>query len=301
MFNKITIIGCGLIGSSILRAALKKKLSRKIYAYDKSKETISYLKNMKFDENIETDLSIAVKDTDLIIIATPLSSYKEILLSIKDHINQDTILTDTGSVKKEVNKIVQGFNLKNISWIASHPIAGTEESGPAAGFADLFQNRWCIISPGESVKKENIEKVKNFWELVGCKTKIMSFKDHDYILSLTSHLPHAIAYNIVKSAVEINDKLKSDVVKYSAGGLRDFTRIASSDPLMWRDIFIDNSENIIEVLESFTKNLEEMKKAIKEKNSNKLTQIFSSTKNVRKEIIKAGQDTDTPDFGRKKN
>ena len=301
MFNKITIIGCGLIGSSILRAALKKKLSRKIYAYDKSKETISYLKNMKFDENIETDLSIAVKDADLIIIATPLSSYKEILLSIKDHINQDTILTDTGSVKKEVNKIVQGFNLKNISWIASHPIAGTEESGPAAGFADLFQNRWCIISPGESVKKENIEKVKNFWELVGCKTKIMSFKDHDYILSLTSHLPHAIAYNIVKSAVEINDKLKSDVVKYSAGGLRDFTRIASSDPLMWRDIFIDNSENIIEVLESFTKNLEEMKKAIKEKNSNKLTQIFSSTKNVRKEIIKAGQDTDTPDFGRKKN
>ena len=301
MFNKITIVGCGLIGSSILRAAIKKKVSKTIHAYDKSKETVSFLKNMKFDENIETDLSIAVKNTDLIIIAAPLSSYKEILLSIKDHINHETILTDTGSVKKEVNKIVQGFNLKNISWVASHPIAGTEESGPAAGFADLFQNRWCIITPGENAKKENIEKVKKFWELIGCKTKIMSFNDHDYILSLTSHLPHAIAYNIVKSAVESKEKLKSDVIKYSAGGLRDFTRIASSDPSMWRDIFIDNSENIIEVLDSFTKNLEEMKKAIKEKNSNKLIQIFSSTKDVRKEIIKEGQDTDKPDFGRKKN
>ena len=301
MFNKITIVGCGLIGSSILRAAIKKKVSKTIHAYDKSKETVSFLKNMKFDENIETDLSIAVKNTDLIIIAAPLSSYKEILLSIKDHINHETILTDTGSVKKEVNKIVQGFNLKNISWVASHPIAGTEESGPAAGFADLFQNRWCIISPGENAKKENIEKVKKFWELIGCKTKIMSFNDHDYILSLTSHLPHAIAYNIVKSAVESKEKLKSDVIKYSAGGLRDFTRIASSDPSMWRDIFIDNSENIIEVLDTFTKNLEEMKKAIKEKNSNKLIQIFSSTKDVRKEIIKEGQDTDKPDFGRKKN
>ena len=301
MFNKITIVGCGLIGSSILRAAIKKKVSKTIHAYDKSKETVSFLKNMKFDENIETDLSIAVKNTDLIIIAAPLSSYKEILLSIKDHINHETILTDTGSVKKEVNKIVQGFNLKNISWVASHPIAGTEESGPAAGFADLFQNRWCIITPGENAKKENIEKVKKFWELIGCKTKIMSFNDHDYILSLTSHLPHAIAYNIVKSAVESKEKLKSDVIKYSAGGLRDFTRIASSDPSMWRDIFIDNSENIIEVLDSFTKNLEEMKKAIKEKNSNKLIQIFSSTKDVRKEIIKEGQDIDKPDFGRKKN
>tara|TARA_X000000368_G_C23052370_1_gene722076 strand:+ start:539 stop:1444 length:906 start_codon:yes stop_codon:yes gene_type:complete len=301
MFNKITIVGCGLIGSSILRAAIKKKVSKTIHAYDKSKETVSFLKNMKFDENIETDLSIAVKNTDLIIIAAPLSSYKEILLSIKDHINHETILTDTGSVKKEVNKIVQGFNLKNISWVASHPIAGTEESGPAAGFADLFQNRWCIISPGENAKKENIEKVKKFWELIGCKTKIMSFNDHDYILSLTSHLPHAIAYNIVKSAVESKEKLKSDVIKYSAGGLRDFTRIASSDPSMWRDIFIDNSENIIEVLDTFTKNLEEMKKAIKEKNSNKLIQIFSSTKDVRKEIIKEGQDIDKPDFGRKKN
>jgi len=301
MFSKISIIGCGLIGSSILRAARKKNVSKLIYVYDKSKDVASFLKDKKLSENVTNDIPSAVKDSELIIIASPLSSYKEIFLLIKDHLKKGTIITDTGSVKREANKIVQGFNLKNVSWIPSHPIAGTEESGPESGFAELFENRWCIISPEENAKKDEIEKVKKFWELIGSKTKIMSFNDHDYILSLTSHLPHAIAYNIVKSAVESKEKLKSDVIKYSAGGLRDFTRIASSDPSMWRDIFIDNSENIIEVLDSFTKNLEEMKKAIKEKNSNKLIQIFSSTKDVRKEIIKEGQDIDKPDFGRKKN
>ena len=301
MFNKISIIGCGLIGSSILRAINKKNISKNISVYDKSKDVVSFLKEKELSKNITNDISNVVKNADLIIIAAPLSSYKEIFLSIKDHLNKKTIVTDTGSVKKEVNKIIEGFNLKNVSWIASHPIAGTEESGPKAGFAELFENRWCIISPGENAKKNDVEKVKKFWELIGSKTKIMSFSDHDYILSLTSHLPHAIAYTIVRSSVKNEDKLKDEVIKYSAGGLRDFTRIASSDPIMWRDIFIDNSENILKVLDAFSNNLEEMKKAIREKNSDKLSQIFSSTKNVRKEIVKAGQDIDKPDFGRKKS
>ena len=301
MFNKISIIGCGLIGSSILRAINKKNISKNISVYDKSKDVVSFLKEKELSKNITNDISNVVKNADLIIIAAPLSSYKEIFLSIKDHLNKKTIVTDTGSVKKEVNKIIEGFNLKNVSWIASHPIAGTEESGPKAGFAELFENRWCIISPGENAKKNDVEKVKKFWELIGSKTKIMSFNDHDYILSLTSHLPHAIAYTIVRSSVKNEDKLKDEVIKYSAGGLRDFTRIASSDPIMWRDIFIDNSENILKVLDAFSNNLEEMKKAIREKNSDKLSQIFSSTKNVRKEIVKAGQDIDKPDFGRKKS
>tara|TARA_B100000579_G_scaffold118873_1_gene95659 strand:- start:6147 stop:7052 length:906 start_codon:yes stop_codon:yes gene_type:complete len=301
MFNKISIIGCGLIGSSILRAINKKNISKNISVYDKSKDVVSFLKEKELSKNITNDISNVVKNADLIIIAAPLSSYKEIFLSIKDHLNKETIVTDTGSVKKEVNKIIEGFNLKNVSWIASHPIAGTEESGPKAGFAELFENRWCIISPGENAKKNDVEKVKKFWELIGSKTKIMSFSDHDYILSLTSHLPHAIAYTIVRSSVKNEDKLKDEVIKYSAGGLRDFTRIASSDPIMWRDIFIDNSENILKVLDAFSNNLEEMKKAIREKNSDKLSQIFSSTKNVRKEIVKAGQDIDKPDFGRKKS
>ena len=301
MFNKISIIGCGLIGSSILRAARKKKVSKLIYVYDKSKDATSFLKDKKLSENVTNDIPSAVKDSELIIIASPLSSYKEIFLLIKDHLKEGTIITDTGSVKREANKIVQGFNLKNVSWIPSHPIAGTEESGPGSGFAELFENRWCIISPDEDTKKDDIEKVKRFWELLGSKTKIMNPIEHDHILSLTSHLPHAVAYNIVRSVVKNEDNLKDDVIKYSAGGLRDFTRIAASSPIMWRDIFIDNSENILKVLDSFSENLEEMKKAIREKNSDKLIQIFSSTKNIRKEIIKAGQDTDKPDFGRKKS
>ncbi len=301
MFKKISIIGCGLIGSSILRAAQKKKVSKLIYVYDKSKDASSFLKDKKLSENVTNDIPSAVKDSELIIIASPLSSYKEVFLLIKDHLKEGTIITDTGSVKREANKIVQGFNLKNVSWIPSHPIAGTEESGPGSGFAELFQNRWCIISPDEDTKKDDIEKVKKFWELLGSKTKIMNPIEHDHILSLTSHLPHAVAYNIVRSVVKNEDNLKDDVIKYSAGGLRDFTRIAASNPIMWRDIFIDNSENILKVLDSFSENLEEMKKAIREKNSDKLIQIFSSTKNIRKEIIKAGQDTDKPDFGRKKS
>ena len=300
MFNKISIIGCGLIGSSILRAANKKKASKSIYVYDKSKDVISFLKDKKLCENATSNISSAAKNAELIIIASPLSSYKEIFLSIKDSLDKETIITDTGSVKKEVNKIIQGFNFKNISWIGSHPIAGTEESGPQGGFAELFEKRWCIISPGENAKKNDVEKVKKFWELLGSKVKTMSFEEHDYILSLTSHLPHAIAYNIVRSAVKNEDKSRDEVIKYSAGGLRDFTRIAASNPIMWRDIFIDNSENILKVLDSFTSDLEEMKKAIREKNSNKLIEIFSSTKDVRKEIVKAGQETEEPNFGRKK-
>jgi len=300
MFKKITIIGCGLIGSSLLRAINKKKLSKQVNAFDKSKEASLFIKN-NLSVNVCNDIHESVKDSDLVIISTPLSSYKEILLSIKSSLKKNVILTDTGSAKKEVNKIISNLNLQDVCWIASHPIAGTEYSGPEAGFAELFEKRWCIISPEENAKKDDIEKVKKFWELIGSKTKIMSLVEHDNILSLTSHLPHAIAYNVVRSAVKQEDKFKDEVIKYSAGGLRDFTRIASSNPIMWRDIFIDNSENILKVLDSFTSNLEEMKKAIREKNSDKLIQIFSSTQEIRKEVIKAGQDTDKPDFGRKKS
>ena len=298
MFNKISIIGCGLIGSSILRAVEEKKLASKISAYDKSPSVNSYLKK-NFSAEFCINISDVVKNSDLVIIASPLSSYKEILLSIQSNLKENTILTDTGSAKKEVNKIIRNLNLKNINWIASHPIAGTEYSGPEAGFSSLFQNRWCILSADEKATKDKIKAVENFWIKLGCKTKIMSFEDHDYILSLTSHLPHAVAYSIVKTAINNEDKFKDDVIQYSAGGLRDFTRIAASDPLMWKDIFIDNSENILKVLDNYSKNLNEIKDAIKNKDSKKLLEIFSTTKKVRKEIIEAGQDTEKPDFGRK--
>ena len=298
MFDKICILGCGLIGSSLLRAIHKKKLANKLSAFDKSKDVSLYLaKNFSF--HIAKSIEEAVKDSDLVIISSPLSSYKEILLLIKSSLKKNVILTDTGSAKKEINKIINNLNLNDVNWIASHPIAGTEFSGPEAGFAELFEKRWCILSADKNISEKEIQKLKKFWIELGSKVKLMSFEQHDYVLSLTSHLPHAVAYSIVKTAINDDEKFKNDIIQYSAGGLRDFTRIAASDPLMWRDIFIDNSENILKVLDNYSKNLDEIKTAIKKKDGEKLMKIFSSTKKVRREIIKAGQDTDKPGFGRK--
>ena len=298
MFDKITIIGCGLIGSSILRVVDKKKLSKQINIFDKSKEASAFIKN-NFSVKIFNDLAESVQGSDLVIISSPLSSYKEILLTIKSTLKKDVILTDTGSAKKEINKIVNNLNLDNVHWISSHPIAGTEFSGPESGFAELFNNRWCILSAENEKESHQLSLLKKFWEALGSKVKFMSFDDHDYVLSLTSHLPHAIAYSIIRTVINNDDKFKEDIIQYSASGLRDFTRIAASDPTMWRDIFIDNSDNILKVLDRFSENLEEIKKAIKSKNSDKLNSIFSSTRKLRKEIIKAGQETEKPNFGRK--
>ncbi len=301
MFNTISIIGCGLIGSSILRAIKNNNLAKETKVFDHSKEVTAYLKKENICTNGSNDIRQCVANSDLIIIATPLSSYKEIILSIKDSLKKNAILTDTGSVKKEVMKIIHNINLTDVHWIPSHPIAGTEESGPRAGQAQMFKNRWCVISPPKDCANEPVKNLKAFWEAIGSKVQIMTPEEHDKILSLTSHLPHAIAYNIVRTVTGVEDKLKHEVVQYSAGGLRDFTRIAASNPLMWRDIFLDNNENISKGIESFIEKLNELKKAINDKNGDKLYQIFNSTKEVRKEIIKAGQDTNKPDFGRKKD
>jgi len=301
MFDTISIIGCGLIGSSILRAIKSKNLAKEIKIFDHSKEVTAYLKKENTHLNISNDITQCVSNSDLVIISTPLSSYKEIILSIKDSLKKNVILTDTGSVKKEVMKIIHNINLKDVHWIPSHPIAGTEESGPKAGRAEIFENRWCIISPPKNCSEKAIKSLKTLWETIGCKVKIMTPEEHDKILSLTSHLPHAIAYNIVRTVMSVEDKLKQDAIQYSAGGLRDFTRIAASNPLMWKDIFLDNSENVSKSIDSFIEKLNEFKKAINDKNADKLYQIFNSTKEVRKEIIKAGQDTNKPDFGRKKD
>ena len=270
MFEKIGIIGCGLIGSSILRGINNKKICKSLTVFDKSKDVLETIKKENLCDNISKDVQSAVKNSDLVIISVPLSSYKEVLLSAKDSFQKDVIITDTGSVKKEINRIFENLNLKNVFWLTSHPIAGTEESGPNAGFKDLFKDRWTIICDNENSNKEKIDKLKKFWEFLGSKVKLMSIADHDYILALTSHLPHAVAYNIVMTAINTDDKFKNEIIKYSAGGLRDFTRIASSDPLMWKDIFIDNSDNIIRILDEFSKNINNFKKAVLEKNSDKL-------------------------------
>ena len=301
MFDTISIIGCGLIGSSILRAIKNKNLAKEIKIFDNSKEVTTYLKKEGICTNVSNDIRHCVTNSDLIIIATPLSSYKEIILSIKDSLKKNVILTDTGSVKKEVMKIIHNINLTNVHWIPSHPIAGTEESGPKAGQSEMFENRWCIISPPKNCAEQTVKSLKVFWETIGCKVKIMTPEEHDEVLSLTSHLPHAIAYNIVRTVMDVEDKLKQEVIQYSAGGLRDFTRIAASNPLMWRDIFLNNSENVSKGIDSFIEKINELKKAINDKNGDKLFQIFNSTKEIRKEVVKAGQDTNKPDFGRIKD
>ena len=298
MFKKITIIGCGLIGSSLLRDIKHKKLADAVTVCDQSQETINFLKKSDLCDEAGSDIKKMIKDASLVIISVPLSAFKEVLLQIKDLVKSETIITDTGSVKKELKKIIYNLNSSNINWISSHPIAGTEKSGVQNGKIDLFKNRWCLISPDEKSKNEDIKLLSDFWTKLGSKVKTVSVEDHDKILSLTSHLPHAIAYSIVSTTTN-NPEMSKEVIQYSAGGLRDFTRIAASDPLMWKDIFLDNSENLLKDLEQFSKELEQLKLLIKEKQASKLLNLFNATKKVREQIVEAGQDTDKPGFGRK--
>ena len=299
MFNQLSIIGCGLIGSSIFKALKKKGSVKKLITFDNDESVTKIIKKEKLTDKIVSSLEEAVHDSQLVLIATPLSSFESIVGSLKKYLKPGTILTDTNSVKKGPNEIIKKINLKNVSWIPGHPVSGTEKSGPISGTAELFENRWTILSPSSETDQSDIKKVSDLWESIGSKVKIMSATDPDKILSLTSHLPHVIAYNIVKTTPDNNEKLKTDVIRYSAGGLRDFTRIAASNPTMWKDIFIDNSDLIIDAINNFSRNLEEFKKIIAEKDGKKLLSIFEKAKEFREEVIKAGQDTDKPNFGRK--
>ena len=230
MFDQVAIIGCGLIGSSVFRALKKNGSVKKIITFDTNNSVAEIIKKENLSDEIVSNPEAAVKNADLVLVATPLSSFESAINSIKEFLKPSSILTDTSSVKTSVDKIVKKINLKNVTWIPGHPVAGTEKSGPRAGLADLFKGRWTILTPETNIKNSEIKKVSLFWESMGSKVKIMSLDDHDKILSLTSHLPHVIAYNIVKTTMGDDDKIKNDVIRYSAGGLRDFTRIAASDP-----------------------------------------------------------------------
>ncbi len=299
MFKKVCIIGCGLIGSSIARAIKKNNLASKIVSSNRSNKTNKKIIKLKIVDESSLDVKKMVKGSDLIIIATPLSSYKNVILKIKSSLKNGSILTDVGSVKEKAISLIEKNIPKGISWISSHPIAGTEESGPESGFSDLFKNRWCILTPTKQSKVQDIKLLKTFWKKLGSRVDIMDSKQHDYILTITSHIPHLIAYNIVNTTLKIKKKNNSNIVKYSAGGLRDFTRIAASNPIMWRDIFIQNRTNTSDMIDKFIDNLKDLKKAIKKKNEKKLEKIFSKTKQIRRKIVEAGQDISKPDFGRK--
>ena len=299
MFKKICIIGCGLIGSSLARAIKKNNLAEKIVSSNRSNAVNKKVIELKIVDDSSSDTKKMADGSDLVVIATPLSSYEDVISKIKNSLKDGVILTDVGSVKENIINLIEKNIPESISWIPSHPIAGTEESGPEAGFSELFQNRWCILTPSKKAKEKDINLLQTFWEKVGSKVDIMQAKQHDYILSITSHIPHLIAYNIVNTSLNIQDEKESTIVKYSAGGLRDFTRIAASNPIMWRDVFIQNKKNTSKMIDQFIKNLEDLKKMIENEDGKKLEQIFTKTKKIRKDIVKAGQDVKKPDFGRK--
>jgi len=301
MFKKVCIIGCGLIGSSIARGIKKNRLAIKVVSSNRSNRTNKKVIRLKIVDEASSDTKKIVKGSDLIIIASPLSSYKNIILKIKSSLKSGAILTDVGSVKKKAISLIEKNIPKNVSWVSSHPIAGTEESGPESGFSQLFKNKWCILTPSKQSNNKDVKLLEKFWKKLGSRVDVMDAKKHDYILSITSHLPHLIAYNIVNTTLKIKKKKDRNIVKYSAGGLRDFTRIAASNPIMWRDIFVENKENTAKIIDKFIENLIDLKKAIKSKNEKKLEKIFRKTKKIRKEIIEAGQDIGKPDFGRKQN
>ncbi len=296
MFNKILIIGCGLIGSSILRAVIDKKISKKIYILEKSKKNISKIKkinsNLKFLNKVDKNVS----SINFVILCTPMSEYEKIILKLNNFLSPHTLLTDVGSTKKNLLKLKNKKLNKKLNWIMSHPISGSEVSGPEYGSKNLFKKKWCIII--EDKNKKALLKISKFWKKIGSKIVFMQSDEHDKIFSMTSHLPHLIAYNLIKTAQDFQKKNKKNIIKFSAGGLRDFSRTAASNEIMWRDVFFSNKSNMIKVIEMFTKNLNGLKKNIKFSEDKKLIKILKNSKKVRKQIIELKQDVSKPDFGR---
>jgi len=296
--NNILIIGCGLLGSSLLRRIHKKKIAKKIFIYEKSKSNILKIKKLKLPGIVIDKLDKGVINSDLIIFCTPMSEYKNLILKINHLISSKTLITDIGSSKIETSKLIKKYLKKNIHWTQSHPIAGSEVSGPQHGKENMFQDRWCILIKEKNTKKNHLNILNNFWKKMGSKVTVMTTEKHDKIFSITSHLPHLIAYNLVKSAQDFETKQNYDLIKFSAGGLRDFSRIAASNEIMWRDIFFNNSNNISKAIDLFIKNLTAFKKDINLKNNKSILKKLIQTKRVRSRIIKLKQDINKPDFGR---
>ena len=296
--KNVLIIGCGLLGSSLVRGISKKRLAKKIYIYEKSKSNISKIKKLRLPGEIVKSFKNVLVNSDLVIFCTPMSEYKELILKINSFISPKTMITDIGSSKIESSKIIKKFLKKGIHWTRSHPITGSEVSGPEHGKHNMFENKWCVLIKDKKTNLNHLKLLNSFWKKLGSKTVIMNSDKHDKIFSITSHLPHLVAYNLVKSAQDFERILKFNLIKYSAGGLRDFSRIAASNEIMWRDIFFDNKIHISKAIDLFIKNLKSFKKDINKKNNKSILKKLIQTKKVRTKIIKLKQDIDKPDFGR---
>ena len=300
MFGKIAIIGLGLLGSSLAHAAGRKKLAVEIAGYDISADVRARAGQLGFAKVYDT-LETVVADADLVILCAPVGAYGEIAKIIAPHLKSGAILSDVGSVKGAVLRDVSPFLPAHVQFIPGHPIAGTEQSGPDAGFASLFDGRWCILTPPEGADAGAVEKLRQFWNGCGSQVDVMEAAHHDLVLAMTSHVPHLIAYNTVGTAHDLEAVTEGEVIKYSAGGFRDFTRIAASDPTMWRDVFLNNRQAVLEVLGRFNEDLSVLQRAVRDGNGEALFELFSRTRAIRRSILDIGQDSAAPNFGRDKS
>ena len=289
-FSKVTFIGFGLINSSLAHVFKLKTLAKETTAFSRSKETREKIKNLNIVDNVNDNIRESVKDSDLIVLGVPVGAMESIVIEIAPFLKSGTIITDVGSVKKHLIDSILPILPSDVYFVPGHPIAGTEKSGPEAGFAELFNGRWCILTPNKNTSQVALEKVKFIWEQAGMQITIMDAEYHDRVLAITSHIPHLVAFSIVGTVTELEDQLKTEVIKYSAGGFRDFTRIAASDPIMWRDVFLNNSEAVLEMLGRFIEDLTALQKSIRWQDGDSLESLFTKTREIRKGIISEEQD-----------
>lgn len=300
LFEKIAIIGIGLIGSSIARAVRAKGIATRIAIADRSPDNLERAEALQLGDSLHAGADAAVEGADLVVLCVPVGASEEVAKLISRDLKPGAIVTDVGSVKGSVIRQMQPHLPGHVHLIPAHPVAGTEFSGPDAGFAELFENRWSIVTPVEGSAPEAVETVCAFWRALGSNVETMTADHHDLVLAITSHVPHLIAYNIVGTAADLETVTQSEVMKFSAGGFRDFTRIAASDPTMWRDVFLHNKDAVIEVLGRFTEDLIALQRQIRWGEGDKLFELFSRTRTIRRGIIGLGQETPAPDFGRRK-
>jgi cyclohexadieny/prephenate dehydrogenase len=297
-FNRLALIGMGLIGSSIARAARAQGAARSIVATARSAATRRRLAELGIADHVMETNAATVEGADLVILCIPVGACGAVTAEIRSHLAPDAILSDVGSVKGAVIRDMSPHIPAGVHFIPAHPVAGTEHSGPDAGFAQLFVNRWCILTPSAGVDPDATERLAAFWRLLGANVQHMSAEHHDLVLGITSHLPHLIAYTIVGTADELSQVTRSEVLRFSAGGFRDFTRIAASDPTMWRDVFLANKDAVLEMLRRFHEDLAALTRAIRRGDGETLFNHFSRTRAIRRGIVEIGQDSPDPDFGR---
>ena len=298
LFNKIALIGIGLIGSSLARVIRRETLAGHVAISTRSEKTLARAEELGLGDSYTTDSAEAVEDADLVIVSVPVGASGKVAAEIAGALKPGAIVTDVGSTKTSVIAQMQPYMPAHVHFIPGHPIAGTERSGPDAGFADLFENRWCIFTPLPGTDPEALARLSEFWRRCGSNIDTMDAAHHDMVLAIVSHLPHIIAYNIVGTADDLETVTKSEVIKYSASGFRDFTRLAASDPTMWRDVCLHNKDAILEMLARFSEDLASLQRAIRWGDGDKLFEMFTHTRAVRRSIIEAGQEIDAPDFGR---